>query len=304
MEEYGIFLGESRIARMHVRRGFVDIAEGQVHYRAAGEGGLPLVMLHASPGSSLMLVPLIRELAKQRRVIAPDTLGNGDSAAPPSASAAIADFADAHLRALAALGIERFDLYGSHTGGNIACEMAIAAPGRVRRLVLDGMSLYAPDEQAEMLRDYAREYPPRADGTHLLQVWSFVRDAYLFWPWYRQDAAHRRDVGVPPPAVLHEKTVEVLKALGTYHIPYRAALGYDKAARLPLVTVPTLLACARTDMLLRYFDAVAALMPAADKAITPGVATPADAAATARLFGAFLDGRGQRRGAALSEDSP
>jgi hypothetical protein len=169
--------------------------------------------------------------------------------------------------------------------------MAIAAPGRVRRLVLDGMSLYAAEEQAEMLREYAREYPPRPDGTHLMQVWSFVRDAYLFWPWYRQDAAHRREIGVPPPAALHEKTVEVLKALATYHIPYRAAIGYDKAARLPLVMVPTLLACARTDMLQRYFNAVAALMPAAAQAITPGVATPADAAETARAFRAFLDAR-------------
>jgi len=273
-----------------IRRGFVDIEEGQVHYRTAGDGGLPLVMLHPSPGSSLMLAPLIRELARDRRVVALDTLGNGDSAPPPSSSAAIFDFADAHLRGVSALGIEQFDLYGSHTGGNIACEMAIAAPRLVRRLVLDGMSLYASDEQAELLREYAREYPPRPDGTHLMQVWSFVRDAYLFWPWYRQDAEHRRDVDVPAAPALHEKTVEVLKALATYHIPYRAAIGYDKAARLPLVAVPTLLACAGNDMLLRYFDAVAALMPRAEKTITPGVATQADAAETARLFRAFLDG--------------
>src|SRR4051794_12191521 len=100
-----------------IRRAFVDIEEGQVHYRTAGDGGLPLLMLHPSPGSSLMLAPLIRELGRDRRVVAPDTLGNGDSAPPRSPSAAIEDFADAHLRAVTALGIERFDLYGSHTGG-------------------------------------------------------------------------------------------------------------------------------------------------------------------------------------------
>ena len=49
-----------------IRRGFADIAEGQVHYREAGRAqsaALPLVMLHASPGSAKLLEPLMRPLA-------------------------------------------------------------------------------------------------------------------------------------------------------------------------------------------------------------------------------------------------
>lgn len=43
-----------------IRRGFADVAGGQVHYREAGRGlGRTLVLIHASPGSSLMLAPLI-----------------------------------------------------------------------------------------------------------------------------------------------------------------------------------------------------------------------------------------------------
>ncbi len=37
-----------------VRRAFVDLPHGQVHLRTAGEGGVPLVMLHASPFSALV----------------------------------------------------------------------------------------------------------------------------------------------------------------------------------------------------------------------------------------------------------
>ena len=88
---------------------------------------------------------------------------------------------------------------------------------------------------------------------------------------------------------LQDKVVEVLKAARTYHIPYRAAIGYDKAPRLPLVRVPTLLACARTDMFLEYFGRVQALMPEAEPAVTPGTATPEALAETLRLFAAFLD---------------
>ena len=72
-------------AAIQIVRGFVDIAEGQVHYRQAGSsppGQPPLVMFHASPGSAKSLEPLMQVLASRRRVIALDTLGNGDSCAP------------------------------------------------------------------------------------------------------------------------------------------------------------------------------------------------------------------------------
>lgn len=280
--------------RVRIRRGFVDVAEGQVHYREAGQatdGALPLVLLHASPGSARLLEPLMGALGRRRRVVATDTLGNGDSSAPLVAAPMIAYFADAHVRALNALGIERFDLYGSHTGANIACEIAIAHPKRVHRLILDGVSLYSPQERADMLQHYAPDVPIDQDGTQLLRIWNFVRDSYLFWPWYRRDAGNRRNLGLPGADDLHDKVVEVLKAARTYPLAYRAAIGYDKAPRLPLVAVPTLLACARTDMFMAYFQQVQALMPRATPLLTEGTGSPAALAATAAQFEAFLQQR-------------
>jgi len=284
-----------------IRRGFADIRAGQVHYRRAGAAGtaaLPLVMFHPSPGSSKMLEPLMARLAATRPVIAPDTLGNGDSCAPAGDAPALDVFVAAHVEAFDALGLPRVDLYGSHTGGNIAVEIAIRHPQRVRRLILDGLSLYAADERADMLAHYAPAVTPSPDGSHLLWIWNFVRDAYLFWPWYRRDAAHRRDVGLPSADALHDKFVEVAKAARTYHLSYRAAIAYRKEERLPLVTVPTLLTCARTDMLLRYLDQVAALMPRASCAITPGLSTEADAQQTVARMLDFLDAPGRREAAA------
>lgn len=282
-------------ATQQVRRGFVDVAEGQVHYRTAGHdtpGTLPLVMLHASPGSAKLLEPMIRVLAHGRRVVATDTLGNGDSSAPlqrQGETPPITYFADAHLRALDALGIEKFDLYGSHTGANIACEIAIAHPDRVRRLVLDGISLYSAAEREDMLKNYAPGVPIDMRGSQFNWVWHFVRDVYLYWPWYRPDAAHRRNLGLPSADELHDKTVEVLKAVRTYPISYRAAIGYDKAPRLPLVKVPTLLACARTDMFMEYFERVQALMPDAVALVTQGAGSADALALTSGQFAAFLD---------------
>lgn len=279
---------------LRIRRGFADIAEGQVHYRTAGEekrDNVPLVMLHASPGSAKMLEPLILGLSRGRRVIATDTLGNGDSCAPQAGERPpIAYFADAHVRALDSLAVETFDLYGTHTGANIACEIAIAHPGRVRRLILDGVSLYAPEEQADMLANYAPGVTLDLNGSQLHWIWHFVRDVYLFWPWYRRDAAHRRNLGLPSAEELHDKVVEVLKAARTYHIPYNAAFAYNKAARLPLVRTPTLIACAMSDMFAEYFDRVKELIPASQSLLTSGTGTAEALSATVQSFEAFLNG--------------
>lgn len=270
-----------------IRRGFVDVAEGQVHYREAGQAtpGMPtLVLIHASPGSALTLEPLLRAFGRSRHVVATDTLGNGDSSAPTGDPVTVAQLADAHRRALDALGVNRFDLYGTHTGASIASEIAIAQPQRVRALVLDGVGLYGEEEQAELLANYVPRVEIDQNGTQLHQLWAFVRDAHLFWPWYRKDAAHRRPTGLPEAGALHDKFVEVLKAARSFHLPYRAALGHDKRARLPLVTVPTLVTCATEDMLHEYLEALGTLMPRAQCVTHRGSACPETLAQTAALF--------------------
>jgi pimeloyl-ACP methyl ester carboxylesterase len=239
----------------------------------------------------MMIEPLLRMFAASRAVYALDTLGNGDSSPPREHAPDLSVFVMAHLEAIDALGLREFDLYGSHTGGNIACEIALARPESVHHLVLDGMSLYAPDERDDMLRNYAPPVLLRDDGTHLAYLWNFVRDTFLFWPWYKRDADHVRAVGLPDVGTLHDKVVEVIKASRTFHLSYNAAIAYEKEARLPLVAVPTLLTCARADMLLPYLDAVAALMPRAKTLVTLGFQSAAAADETITLMTAFLDDR-------------
>lgn len=275
---------------MKITRGFVDVSHGQVHYRRAGASGPPLVMLHASPGSSRQLEPLMAAFGRTRRVWAPDTLGNGDSSPPREAQPTIETLAAGAIEALDGLGLDQVDLYGSHTGASIAATIALMQPKRVRRLVLDGVGLYAPEEQAEILAGYLPDVPVDHQGLHVLWAWQFCRDTYLFWPWFRHDKAGVRDVGLPSPEALHAKFVEVVKAYGSFRASYRAAFLFDKRARLPLLAVPTLAACARNDMLFGYLDELARLIPGARRQEIPGVASPEAAAETARLIGAFLDG--------------
>jgi pimeloyl-ACP methyl ester carboxylesterase len=273
-----------------IKRGFVDIPDGQIHYRHCGAGGArPIVLLHASPGSAKTLEPMLRRFGATRRTIAPDTMGNGDSTPPRRPSPALPDFAAGTLAAIDALGLAEFDLYGTHTGAAIATEIAIAVPQRVRHLVLDGVSLYSDTEIAEMLARYAPEIVIDHEGRHISWIWHFVRDTYSFFPWYKRDAAHARTVGLPPPDVLHDKFVEVIKAARSYHFSYRAAIGHNKRARLPLIRVPTLVACARSDMLFKWHDEVCALVAGCAKLETDGIGSDAAADATVRAIAQFLD---------------
>lgn len=255
------------ITARRIRREFADLSHGQVHLRRAGSGdAMPLVLIHQSPGSSKQLEPLMAELAVLGRpTLAPDTAGNGDSEPLAMAQPEIADLAATAFEAITMLIDGPFHLYGSHTGASIAMEIALAHPGRVTSLTIDGMGLYRAGRQAEVLERYAREIRPDAEATHLMKVWHFCRDQFLFWPYYNRTADGRLPDGLPDEETLHDFVVEVLKAMRTYHLSYRAAFRHPKRERLPLLKLPVHVICSTSDMLFEYFDEVAGLVAGARK---------------------------------------
>ena len=231
-----------------VRRVFVDVPFGQMHYRSAGSGPA-LVLFHASPGSSKQLEPLIALLAANFTVVAPDTPGNGDSSPLPVEAPAIEDYARAMIEFLDALDIDSAHVYGTHTGACLGSELALLAPERVDKLVQDGVVVFSEAERQELIANYARPFKPDINGTHLTDAFMFCRDQYMFFPWYASDKEHRRDAGLPAPEPLHTWVVEVLKAATTYHLAYRAAFAYPAEERLPRVRNPVLCVAASDDPL-------------------------------------------------------
>jgi len=273
-----------------IDRGFVKIAEGLVHYRQAGsDGGIPLLMIHASPASSILLQPLMTELARSRRVIAPDTPGNGDSVPMRQPQPELVDYADALLRVMDALQLETVDIYGSHTGAHIAIEAAIASPDRIRCAVLDGVGMWAGAERRDLLENYAPHIEPDAYGTQMFWATQFVRDQAWFFPHYRQDAAHNRKLGGLSPAMLHTTAVEVLKAVRTYHLAYRAVFRNAPHDRLPLVKAPALVMADRDDPLAPDVEAAAALLVDGRARIVEGGVCAAGLRDKAEVIRQFLD---------------
>jgi pimeloyl-ACP methyl ester carboxylesterase len=261
-----------------------------VHYRSAGRlepgGRPPLYLAHGGPGSSLSMVPLMAGLAPSRFVLAPDMLGNGDSAPPPRADMRIEDYAEAAVRLLDRLGIDRVDFYGSHTGAQIGCALGVQWPDRVGRLILDGLPLFDDALKARLLRDYAPPVVPDDEGDHLLWAWRFYRNQFRYFPHFMTDPEHRLDNPVPPAGALHAGVVEVLKALATYRIAYQAAFAQDVRGLLPRIAAPVLLMAAARDPLHAYLDQAAALLPTAEKLLLPaGASADAKVAALLRFLG-------------------
>jgi pimeloyl-ACP methyl ester carboxylesterase len=252
-------------------RDYVDTPRGRMHLRAGGPDRQPLIALHSAPGSAAPLRPLLQGLGATRRVIAPDFIGNGDSA-KLDAAVDIATLARDALAVADATGLDTFDLWGTHTGALIALEAAIQAPGRVGRVILEAPPLLAPAFTADLLAHYFPALRPDGWGLYLQQAWNMRRDMFLFWPWYRAERPAVRPLSLPGADFLHDWTIGLLGSGATYHRSYRAAFEYDTKARLPLLRRPALVCAGPSDMLAEGLAAARDLI-ATDARVAPTPAT-------------------------------
>lgn len=227
----------------------------QVHYRRAGTGPA-LLMLHQSPLSSADLLPLIEPWQRHFTIIAPDTPGYGLSDPLGVAEASIADYAAATGELLDALGIDRFGVYGFHTGGSIALELARQRPQQVAACTINGLAAFNEAERDDLLTHYLPPFVPRWDGSHLAWLWSRLREQYVFFPWHDHRRAARMHFDMPPPAYIQNAAVEILRADDHYRSAYRAAFAYPGGPLLADVTVPTLVTAAPPDPLVAHLERI------------------------------------------------
>ena len=125
-----------------------------------------VLVLHGSPVATSAVQGLIDDLAKQRRVVAPDLPGFGRS---PSWSGgySIESHARAALALLSDLGIENCHLIGYSMGGGVAIEMSLMNPAILDSLVLvSSIGL----QEYELLGDYSLNRA--VHGTQLFALWT------------------------------------------------------------------------------------------------------------------------------------
>ena len=208
-----------------------------IHYRTAGTGPA-LVMLHASPMSSAALLPFIGVAAEHATVIAPDTPGYGWSDPLPEPGRDLSGYVAALHAFAERLGLERFSLYGTATGAQIAIEFSKTHAAKVDGLVLDNAAHFTDEEKEGIVAGYFPDLTPDATGSHLTKIWSVARDQCVFFPWHQATPGTRLPAGGVNTRAVHQMAMEFLQAGKDYDRAYRAAFANETIERVRPITVP------------------------------------------------------------------
>lgn len=152
-----------------IKKAFLETEDGQIFYQIGGAGE-PLVLLHMTPRSSDEFTELMAILAPKYRVIAMDLMGLGDSDKPPR-EYSVADYAKTVILLLDELGIDKFSILGSLTGGYIAGEVAVSYSDRLNKLILCNVHGFDAEEAEKIGERYSQGFTIKEDGSHLMERW-------------------------------------------------------------------------------------------------------------------------------------
>lgn len=257
---------------MRIFRHFVRVGNRRVHYRRAGSGP-SLLMVHQSPRSSAEYEPLMEKWAQHFTCIAPDTPGFGQSEPLPG-DPQLADFAQALIELLDALGIATTAAYGFHSGGVILVNAARAHPERFSALAVGGYPIWTAEEKALFGTAYLPPFRPSAYGEHLQWLWNRILEQTWFFPWFDVRHEARLRVAHSDPAKTDAIVREMLDSGDAYRGGYRAALSASRDIPAPdAATMPTLIAAYNGDPLQAHIARLGEMPPSWRAA---SVATPAD----------------------------
>ena len=242
----------------------------------AGEGP-PVVLLHGLLTDSRVWTPLVAALEKDHTVVTIDTPGHG--ASPPRGAYALDEEVAALLSTVDGLGLGRATWVGHSAGGMKALRVALARPEDVSALVLVSTQPYAEPERTARpylaMVEAATSWGVSEDLAELMGRLNFG-PSFLDTPAGREWVAHFRTV-----------SGEAIAA------PCTAVYTRDDiSARLPSLTVPTLVVHGAADIPIRLRIAreYAALLPHGELVVlpdcghTPPVERPRELAAAVRRF--------------------
>ena len=274
---------------LQIRRRFLTVGNRHVHYRRVGSGP-PVVLRHESPKSSSAHEPLMKVLASSFTVFAFDTPGFGDSDPLSPNKKNVHDFADALAEALDVLKMPKCAVFGNHTGACIALEFGRRHSNRVRGLILESLPVFEEPETRDILAHFFPLLRPKWDGTHLISVWSRVRDQSIWFPWFRRNSDALHGWPMPGAEYMHEYAMDFFRAGDAYRAGYGAAFRYAALPAVRALKVPTIFAAVKGDVLASHIDRLPKLRRN-QKIEHFGGGSESPAQAVARLLGPYARGK-------------
>jgi len=226
-----------------------------IGYDEAGESGtMPIVFLHGVGSDKSVWRPQLEHFGQERRTIAFDYPGYGDSD-PAPAGTTRDDFAAAILDAMTELGIERAHICGLSLGGVVAIAIHAAAPDRCASLILADTFASHPEGRAIYDRSVAA-----------------VEAGPL-----RQMAEARVDILLAQPAdpAVRSEVIETMARIdpAAYLIGAEAVWLADQSERAHDIRVPALVLCGDQDRVTPppLSHVLAGIIPGAQQTLIEGV---------------------------------
>jgi pimeloyl-ACP methyl ester carboxylesterase len=227
---------------------YVDVSGEEIYYfqRLSGRDGSPaLILVHGAGGTHLHWPPRLRKLPNVD-VYALDLPGHGRSGGRPRES--IQGYAEIVRTFAEAVGLKRFFLSGHSMGGAIAQTLALEHPELLEGLILVGTGAKLRVAPA-ILEGIKNDYQSAAE---LIAKWAYS--------------------STPDPHMLELYVRGMLQvpAESTYE-DFVACDRFDLMARIPEITVPTLIVCGEEDRLTppKYCEYLRSHIPGAELKLVP-----------------------------------
>lgn len=134
---------KAAMQRIETNRQFIDSPDGPIEFAEAGNGAAALVSHGAGGGFDQGLALGRMFLGDAYRIIAPSRFGYLGTPLPPDASPEAQ--ADAHVRLLDALQLDRVAVLGISAGAPSAIQLSLRHPSRCSALVLGVPMAWAPN---------------------------------------------------------------------------------------------------------------------------------------------------------------
>ena len=230
----------------------VTLGDAEIYYETHGSGA-PVLLVPGLGGVGSYWNPNIPGFARKHRVVIHDHRGTGQSSRS-RIRYSVDQMTDDLLRLMDHLDLDEAHLVGHSTGGAIGQTLAALHPERLKSLVI-----YASWTKADPF--FARVFAARRALFTEAGAAAYVRATAVFlypdW-WVNENIAlleEREKIAIPafPPPEIVASRID-------------AILDFDRTADLPKIRTPTLVICAKDDILTPpYFTReLARLIPGAE----------------------------------------
>jgi 3-oxoadipate enol-lactonase len=249
----------------------------EIHYELRGSG-TPLLLIAGFGCDHLIWVTAVPALAAQHQVILFDNRGTGRTSAPDRPYT-VPEMAEDAAGLLDKLGVRQADVAGHSMGGQIALELALSHPDKVRSLTLL-CSLARCDARQKALIETWGELP---------RILEPLMVARVIQPWMFTEAFYARPGAVDQLLGALTQNPFLPPAHALYH-QSRAVSAADLSDRLGNVRCPTLVLAGREDILvpMHFAEELAGGIPNAELVVLEKVGHGMLIEAPAAVSGAIL----------------